>query len=143
MSRATSERTIGRRGSALGVLFDRDGLLIVGANDGDPSRIVVAAGARQALDRLRAERIAVGLVSRYEGRGLMIRHRARMVTLRAEELLNVETWPNDVPCKILKKHPDGTYEITVGWTRFFQTHAPGTKYWNTPETSYWDQKCKG
>jgi len=50
---------------------------------------------------------------------------------------------NDVPCKILKKHPDGTYEITVGWTRFFQTHAPGTKYRNTRETSFWDQKCKG
>jgi hypothetical protein len=65
------------------------------------------------------------------------------LALRTEELLNVETWPNDVPCKILKKHPDGTYEITVGWTRFFQTHAPGTKYRNTRETSYWDQKCKG
>ena len=65
------------------------------------------------------------------------------LALRAEELLNVETWPNDVPCNVLKKHPDGTYEITVGWTRFFQTHAPGTKYRNTRETSFWDQKCKG
>jgi hypothetical protein len=65
------------------------------------------------------------------------------LALRAEELLNVETWPNDVPCNVLKKHPDGTYEITVGWTRFFQTHAPGTKYRNTRETTYWDQKCKG
>jgi hypothetical protein len=44
---------------------------------------------------------------------------------------------------VLKKHPDGTYEITVAWTRFFQTHTAGTKYRNTRETSYWDQKCKG
>ena len=64
------------------------------------------------------------------------------LALWAEELLNVETWPNDVTCKILKKHPDGTYEITVPWTRFFQTHT-GTKYRNTRETKYWDQKCKG
>ena len=65
------------------------------------------------------------------------------LALQAEELLNVETWPNDVPCNVLKKHPDGTYEITVAWTRFFQTHTAGTKYRNTRETSYWDQKCKG
>jgi hypothetical protein len=61
----------------------------------------------------------------------------------AEEPLNVENWPNDVPCNVLKKHPDGTYEITVKWSRFFQTHAPGTKYRNTRGTAYWDQKCKG
>ncbi len=47
-----------------------------------------------------------------------------------------------MPCGVLKKHPDGTYEITVPWTRFFQTHT-GTKYRNTRETKYWDQKCKG
>ena len=61
----------------------------------------------------------------------------------AEEPLNVENWPADVPCNVLKKHPDGTYEITVAWNRFFQRHAPGTKYRNTRETGYWDQKCKG
>ena len=43
----------------------------------------------------------------------------------------------------MKKHPDGTYEITVAWNRFFQRHAPGTKYRNTRETDYRDQKCKG
>jgi len=35
------------------------------------------------------------------------------LALQAEELLNVEIWPNDVPCNVLKKHPDGSYEITV------------------------------
>ena len=48
-----------------------------------------------------------------------------LVTVRAEEMLNVENWPGDVPCNVLKKHPDGTYEITVAWSRFFQRHAPG------------------
>jgi hypothetical protein len=58
----------------------------------------------------------------------------------AEEPLNVENWPGDIPCNVLKKHPDGAYETTVAWNRFSQTHAPGTKYRNTRETSYWDQK---
>ena len=60
----------------------------------------------------------------------------------AEEPLNVENWPGDIPCNVLKKHPDGTYEITVAWDRFSQRHAPGTKYRNTRETAFWDQKCK-
>ena len=62
--------------------------------------------------------------------------------VRAQRPINVEKWPDDVPCDVLKKHPDGTYEITVPWTRFFQTHT-GTKYRNTRETKFWDQKCKG
>ena len=65
-----------------------------------------------------------------------------LAVARAEEL-NVENWPGDIPCNALKKHPDGAYEITVAWNRFFQRHAPGTKYRNTRETSFWDQKCKG
>ena len=32
------------------------------------------------------------------------------LALWAEELLNVETWPGDIPCNLLKKHPDGAYE---------------------------------
>ena len=63
-------------------------------------------------------------------------------SLQAEPI-NIENWPDDVPCNVLQKHPDGTYEITVPWTRFFQVHAAGTKYRNTRETKYWDQKCKG
>jgi hypothetical protein len=61
----------------------------------------------------------------------------------AEEPLNIENWPDDIPCNVLKKHPDGAYEITVAWNRFFQRYAPGTKYRNTRETAFWDQKCKG
>jgi hypothetical protein len=63
--------------------------------------------------------------------------------VQAEEPLNVENWPSDIPCNVLKKHPDGRYEITVPWNRFFQRHAPATRYRNTRETAFWDQKCKG
>jgi hypothetical protein len=62
------------------------------------------------------------------------------LVLHADEMLNVENWPNDVPCNVLKKHTDG---ITAAWSRFFQQHLPGTKYRNTRETDYWDRKCKG
>ena len=63
------------------------------------------------------------------------------LSLRADNMLNVENWPDDIPCNVLKKHPDGTYEITVAWRRL--GHAAGTKYRNTCETQYWDRKCKG
>jgi hypothetical protein len=39
--------------------------------------------------------------------------------VQAQQPINVEKWPDDVPCEILKKDADGTYEITVPWTRFF------------------------
>jgi hypothetical protein len=58
------------------------------------------------------------------------------------EPLNIETWPDDVPCDVLKKHPDGTYEMTVPWVRYFTIHSGGT-WKNTRETRYWDQHCKG
>lgn len=58
------------------------------------------------------------------------------------QAINVEKWPDDVPCDVLKKNPDGSYEVTVPITRFFVTHS-SLKYKNTRETRYWDQKCKG
>jgi hypothetical protein len=61
---------------------------------------------------------------------------------RAEEPINIENWPDDVPCDKLKKNADGSYEMTVPWTRFFQVHSGG-KWKNTRETHYWDEKCKG
>jgi len=65
------------------------------------------------------------------------------LALSAEEPLNIENWPGDIPCNLLKKHPDGAYEITVAWNRFFQRHGPARNTANTRETSFWDQKCKG
>ncbi len=60
----------------------------------------------------------------------------------AEAPINIEQWPDDVPCDKLKKHPDGTYEMTVPWSRFFTVHTGG-KWKNTRETRFWDVKCKG
>jgi hypothetical protein len=56
--------------------------------------------------------------------------------------INIETWPDNVPCDVLKLNPDGSYEITVPFTRFFTVHN-SAKYKNTRETRYWDQHCKG
>ena len=60
----------------------------------------------------------------------------------AEEPINIEKWPDDVPCDKLKKGADGSYEMTVPWARFYTIHTSG-KWKNTRETAYWDQKCKG
>ena len=62
--------------------------------------------------------------------------------LSAQEPINIEKWPDDVPCDKLKKTADGTYEMTVPWARFYTIHTGG-KWKNTRETAYWDQKCKG
>jgi hypothetical protein len=61
---------------------------------------------------------------------------------QAEPPINIEKWPDDVPCDKLKKNADGSYEMTVPWARYYQVHTGG-KWKNTRETSYWDQKCKG
>jgi hypothetical protein len=63
------------------------------------------------------------------------------VTAQAQAI-NVEKWPDDVPCDALRKNPDGSYDVTKPITRFFVTHT-GMTYKNTRETKYWDQKCKG
>ncbi len=61
----------------------------------------------------------------------------------ADDILNVESWPGDIPCNDLQRHPDGTYEITVPWRHFFTTHSAGVTYRNTRETKFWDAACKG
>src|SRR5207248_4565660 len=63
---------------------------------------------------------------------------ASCVSASGAEPMIVETWPDDIPCNVLKKHPDGAYEITVPWIRFFTTHTGG-KWKNTRETAYWDK----
>ena len=60
----------------------------------------------------------------------------------AAEPINIEKWPDDVPCDKLKKNDDGSYEMTVPWIRFLTVHTGG-RWKNTRETAFWDQKCKG
>ena len=56
--------------------------------------------------------------------------------------INVERWPEDVSCRVLKKYPDGTWEITVPYT-LYQTLHRSTKFKDVGVTRYWDRKCRG
>lgn len=79
-----------RRAILGGVLFDRDGTLIVDVPyNGEPDSVFPLPGARAALDRLRAHEVAVGLISNQSGigRGLLSRAQVRTVNQRVAELL--------------------------------------------------------
>jgi histidinol-phosphate phosphatase family protein len=72
------------------VLFDRDGTLVLDVPyNADPERVKAAPGAREALDRLRAAGIRVGVVSNQSGigRGLLTREQVDAVNQRVETLL--------------------------------------------------------
>jgi HAD superfamily hydrolase (TIGR01662 family) len=72
------------------VLFDRDGTLVHDVPyNGDPSEVRPVDGARDALDRLRARGVAVGLVTNQSGvgRGLLTRAQVDAVNGRVAELL--------------------------------------------------------
>jgi histidinol-phosphate phosphatase family protein len=78
------------------VLFDRDGTLVENVPyNGDPERVVPAPGARQALDRLRAAGVPVGVISNQSGvaRGLITSAQVAAVNRRVEQLLGpVDGW---------------------------------------------------
>ncbi|WP_079128824.1 D-glycero-alpha-D-manno-heptose-1,7-bisphosphate 7-phosphatase [Streptomyces qaidamensis] len=72
------------------VLFDRDGTLVSDVPyNGDPSRVALMPGARQAVDAVRAAGVPVGVVTNQSGvgRGLLTRREVEAVRLRVEELL--------------------------------------------------------
>jgi HAD superfamily hydrolase (TIGR01662 family) len=72
------------------VLFDRDGTLVHDvAYNGDPDAVVPVPGARAALDRLRAEGVAVGLITNQSGvaRGMIRPDQVRAVNERVASLL--------------------------------------------------------
>jgi D-glycero-D-manno-heptose 1,7-bisphosphate phosphatase len=72
------------------VLFDRDGTLVVDVPyNGDPERVRPVAGARAALDLLRAAGIATGVVTNQSGiaRGLITAAETAAVNRRIERLL--------------------------------------------------------
>ncbi len=77
-------------GRPVAVLFDRDGTLVRDVPyNGDPDRVVPMPGAREALDRLRAAGVPVGVVSNQSGvgRGLITRSAVDAVNRRIESLL--------------------------------------------------------
>ena len=72
------------------VLFDRDGTLVVDVPyNGDPAKVVVMPGARQALDRLRHAGIPTAVVSNQSGiaRRLVTTEQVNAVNRKVEELL--------------------------------------------------------
>jgi histidinol-phosphate phosphatase family protein len=74
----------------LAVLFDRDGTLIHDlAYNGDPTQVVPVATAHEAVERLRAHRILIGVVTNQSGvaRGRITASDVEKVNRRVEELL--------------------------------------------------------
>jgi len=78
------------------VLFDRDGTLVEDVPyNGDPEKVRLLPGAREAADLLRAQAIPTGVVSNQSGvgRGLITEHDVIQVNRRADELLGtLGTW---------------------------------------------------
>jgi histidinol-phosphate phosphatase family protein len=71
------------------VLFDRDGTLVADVPyNGDPGRVVLMPGGREALDRLRAAGVATAVVSNQSGvaRGYLRVEQIEAVNRRVEEL---------------------------------------------------------
>ncbi|WP_420884056.1 HAD-IIIA family hydrolase [Micromonospora sp. CPCC 205547] len=78
------------------VLLDRDGTLIEDVPyNGDPEKVRPMPGAREALDRLRAAGLRLGVVTNQSGlaKGLFTAAQMRAVHARVEELLGpFDTW---------------------------------------------------
>jgi len=85
---------VARRGTAppgaAAVLFDRDGTLVDDvAYNGDPARVVLREGARQAVALVRAAGVPTAVVSNQSGvaRGLLTASQVAAVNRRIEQLL--------------------------------------------------------
>jgi histidinol-phosphate phosphatase family protein len=95
MPRPTPLVSAGSRGGPFpgvpkAVLLDRDGTLVADVPyNGDPERVVVMPGAREAVGRLRAAGVVTAVVSNQSGvaRGLLRVEQVEAVNRRVEELL--------------------------------------------------------
>jgi HAD superfamily hydrolase (TIGR01662 family) len=79
-----------RAGAVAAVLFDRDGTLVVDVPyNGDPRRVRPVPGARDAVARLRAAGLRVGVVTNQSGvaRGMLTEGSVRAVNRRVDRLL--------------------------------------------------------
>jgi histidinol-phosphate phosphatase family protein len=86
--RARAPRPGGWRPGA--VLFDRDGTLVADVPyNGDPGRVVLMPGAREAVERVRAAGVPTAVVSNQSGvgRGYLRVEQVEAVNRRVEELL--------------------------------------------------------
>jgi histidinol-phosphate phosphatase family protein len=88
--RDRAPRPGGGGGAPKAVLLDRDGTLVVDVPyNGDPERVVVMPGAREAVGRLRAAGVPTAVVSNQSGvaRGYVRVEQVEAVNRRVEELL--------------------------------------------------------
>lgn len=88
--------TLGPGRSDVSVLFDRDGTLVHDVPyNGDPERVSPMSGAADALDRLRAAGIPVGVISNQSGvaRGSITERQVHAVNRQVDEVLGpFATW---------------------------------------------------
>jgi histidinol-phosphate phosphatase family protein len=107
-----------------GVLFDRDGTIVVDVPyNGDPARVEPAAGAKETLDRLRAAGLRIGVLTNQSGvgRNLISLDQMRAVNARVEELLGpFDGWfvcPHgpDENCECRKPKPKLILDAAARW----------------------------
>jgi HAD superfamily hydrolase (TIGR01662 family) len=105
---------VGVQATTEAVLFDRDGTLVRDVPyNGDPDAVDPVPGAREAVARLRAAGIRVGVVTNQSGigRGLLTRTQVEAVNARIDELVGpFDDWqvcPHDEPagCRCRKPAP--------------------------------------
>jgi D-glycero-D-manno-heptose 1,7-bisphosphate phosphatase len=106
------------------VLFDRDGTIVVDVPyNGDPALVQPVAGAKAALDRLRAAGLRVGVLTNQSGvgRGMISEAQMRAVNARVEELLGpFDGWficPHapDEACECRKPKPKLLFDAARAW----------------------------
>lgn len=106
------------------MLFDRDGTIVVDVPyNGDPVLVQPVAGAKAALDRLRAAGLRVGVLTNQSGvgRGMISEAQMRAVNARVEELLGpFDGWficPHapDEACECRKPKPKLLFDAARAW----------------------------
>lgn len=106
------------------MLFDRDGTIVVDVPyNGDPALVQPVAGAKVALDRLRAAGLRVGVLTNQSGvgRGIISDAQMRAVNARVEELLGpFDGWficPHapDEDCECRKPKPKLIFDAARAW----------------------------
>ena len=73
--------------------------------------------------------------------GLLAVVPARTQALRPD-VIHIEHWPEDVPCRVLKHYPDGNWEITVPYELSYSVHQ-SSKFKDPAVADYWGRKCRG
>ncbi|MGD0968462.1 MAG: HAD family hydrolase [Candidatus Aquilonibacter sp.] len=111
--------------SARGVLFDRDGTIIVDVPyNGDPALVEPIEGAKRALDALRRAGVKVGVLTNQSGvgRGLISEAQMNAVNARVEDLLGpFDGWficPHapDADCDCRKPKPKLIFDAAQAWS---------------------------